>query len=79
MLPDTHFVKEASASLTASFSASLILTLLKEAGKEPEASLTKIKEAEGSLTKIKKADLEEAEPSLRNLVRLFFLRRLKPL
>ena len=75
MLPDTHFVKEASASLTASFSASFTLTLLKEAGNEPEASLTKIKEAEGSLTKIK----EEAEPSLRNLVRLFFLRRLKPL
>ena len=52
MLPDTNFVKEASASLTASFSASLILTLLKEAGKEPEASLTKIKEAEGSLRKL---------------------------
>ena len=69
MLPDTNFVKEASASLTASFSASLIFTLLKEAGKEPEASLTKIKEA----------DLKEAEPSLRNLIRLFFLRRLKPL
>ena len=76
MLPDTNFVKEASASLTASFSASLIFTLLKEAGKEPEASLTKIKEAEGSLTKIIEA---EAEPSLRNLIRLFFLRRLKPL
>ena len=52
MLPDTNFVKEASASLTASFSASLIFTLLKEAGKEPEASLTKIKEAEGSLRKL---------------------------
>ena len=79
MLPDTNFVKEASSSLTASFSASLIFTLLKEAGKEPEASLTKIKEAEGSLTKIIEADLKEAEPSLRNLIRLFFLRRLKPL
>ena len=79
MLQDTNFVKEASASLTASFSASLILTLLKEAGKEPKASLTKIKEAEGSLTKIIEADLKEAEPSLRNLIRLFFLRRLKPL
>ena len=79
MLPDTNFVKEASASLTAFFSASLIFTLFKEAGKEPEASLTKIKEAEGSLRKIIDADLKEAEPSLRNLIRLFFLRRLKPL
>ena len=79
MLPDTNFVKEASSSLTASFSASFIFTLLKEAGKEPEASLTKIKEAEGSLRKIIDADLKEAEPSLRNLIRLFFLRRLKPL